>query len=280
MIEPASHVGLQEQRHPCSPMCGGDGRRTEAAADRAFWTEFSSRYDDTVGGVESAANALAAVRRLLSSDDTLLDVGAGTGRFAIELAPHVQAITALDHSRHMLDVLSAKAATAGIDNITMLEQECVAGSVLPVHDVVLAAWSLYRSTDMDGVLSALVRAARCMLVIVCGVGGHPPHRALVERHFGTWTDATGPDHLDIARALWEQGTLVNITITDERYRLEADSPVAIAEALAPWGSEPASVVQFASDLTGCLEWDGNIVSYECTIQTAVLVAVPGAPSSR
>ena len=56
--------------------------------------------------------------------------------------------------------------------------------------------------------------------------------------------------------------------------------MAIAEALAPWGSEPASIVQFAGDLTGCLEWDGNIVSYECTIQTAVLVAVPGAPASR
>lgn len=280
MSEPAPHVALQAHGQPCSPMCGRDGRRTDAAADREFWSEFAPRYDYTVGGIASVANALAAVRGLLRSSDTLLDVGAGTGRFAVQLAREVQAITAVDHSPNMLAILSDAAVAAGVNNITVVEHEFTPGSTLPVHDVVLAAWSLYRSTDLDGVLSALVAAARRNLVIVCGVGGHPPHRSMVERHCGAWTESTRPDHLDVALALWRQGTLANISIVDERYRLEASSPIAMAEALAPCGAEPASVVQLADDLQSCLEWKAASVCYECTIQTAVLVAGPIRTTSR
>jgi ubiquinone/menaquinone biosynthesis C-methylase UbiE len=39
---------------------------------------------------------LALIRGLLRPDDTLLDVGAGTGRFALPLASSVKQVTALD----------------------------------------------------------------------------------------------------------------------------------------------------------------------------------------
>ena len=41
----------------------------------------------------------------MRSSTTLLDVGAGTGRFSLALAPHVNHIIAVEPSKAMLDFL-------------------------------------------------------------------------------------------------------------------------------------------------------------------------------
>ena len=51
---------------------------------------------------------------------TLMDVGAGTGTFAIAAARRCREVYAVDISQAMLDVASAKAASDGVDNIKFL----------------------------------------------------------------------------------------------------------------------------------------------------------------
>lgn len=51
---------------------------------------------------------------------TLVDIGAGTGTFAMAAAPHCDKVIAVDVSTQMLDVLRRTAAERGIDNIEVV----------------------------------------------------------------------------------------------------------------------------------------------------------------
>jgi SAM-dependent methyltransferase len=70
-------------------------------------------YDDTRGfppGQESSIAALFCRAGELTPDSRVLEVGIGTGRIALPLAPHVRALFGVDLARPMLDRLCAKRA--------------------------------------------------------------------------------------------------------------------------------------------------------------------------
>lgn len=52
--------------------------------------------------------------------DPILDVGAGTGRVALDLARRGHAVTALDHDRDLLAALSRRAASGGLEVTAVL----------------------------------------------------------------------------------------------------------------------------------------------------------------
>ncbi|MBE7002766.1 MAG: class I SAM-dependent methyltransferase [Ruminococcaceae bacterium] len=54
----------------------------------------------------------------LRDGDSVLDVGAGMGGYALELARHCKSVTALDASEPCLDVLCERAGHCGLDNIS------------------------------------------------------------------------------------------------------------------------------------------------------------------
>lgn len=62
--------------------------------------------------------ALAAIRRVARSSDAVLEIGAGTGRFALRIAPQVRQLTGIDLSDTMLAVLRRKAAERALPNVT------------------------------------------------------------------------------------------------------------------------------------------------------------------
>jgi ubiquinone/menaquinone biosynthesis C-methylase UbiE len=53
----------------------------------------------------------------LDERSTLVDLGAGTGTLALAVAPHCRRVVAVDVSRAMLDVLTAKARQLGVENV-------------------------------------------------------------------------------------------------------------------------------------------------------------------
>lgn len=68
-------------------------------------------YDATRGfpaGIDKEIAAFMAKEAHLSKDATILDIGIGTGRIALPLAPHVGFITGIDISHDMLNVLLRK----------------------------------------------------------------------------------------------------------------------------------------------------------------------------
>jgi ubiquinone/menaquinone biosynthesis C-methylase UbiE len=68
-------------------------------------------YDETRGyppGAEAAVSALIAQAGGLTSYSSILEVGIGTGRVSLPLAPHVSSITGIDLSRPMMGKLREK----------------------------------------------------------------------------------------------------------------------------------------------------------------------------
>jgi len=80
----------------------------------------------------------------LSSSETVLDVGAGTGRLALPMARRAKSVTALDQSAGMLSCLRENMAAEGLENICCIHKSWQAVSLdeLEPHDVVLSSNSL------------------------------------------------------------------------------------------------------------------------------------------
>ena len=90
---------------------------------------FVASYDRKQGA--DPVDDLAALRDLgLGSESVLVDLGAGTGRFALAAAPHCRRVVAVDVSPAMVDHLQSRVDAAGLTNVV-----CVRAGLLEYeHD--------------------------------------------------------------------------------------------------------------------------------------------------
>lgn len=108
---------------------------------------------------ERAAGQVATLD--LHPHETVLDVGAGTGRLAIPMARKAKSVTALDQSKGMLECLEENMAKEGIENIRCIHkswQDLAEGEIEP-HDVVLSSNSL-GVFDLRGALARMDSLAK------------------------------------------------------------------------------------------------------------------------
>ena len=88
-------------------------------ADAEFWDEIAEKYAaKPVENVPAFERKKEITKALLSREQTILEVGCGTGTLALELAPHVAHIHAVDISGEMLGIARRKADAAGVENVT------------------------------------------------------------------------------------------------------------------------------------------------------------------
>ncbi|GGS01199.1 hypothetical protein GCM10008960_29840 [Deinococcus sedimenti] len=146
--------------------------RADPARDVAFWARQAAHYD---AGQPALPNTVAWLRGRLRGARSLLDVGAGTGRLTLPLAPAVPLVTALDHSPDMLAVLRAKGPPAHLSARCQGLQDALRDPTLPPHDAVLSAWSLAYLPDLRAALSGLLRLSGRDLLILEDDGVGSPH---------------------------------------------------------------------------------------------------------
>ena len=84
-----------------------------------FWDRIAERYSRQPIADESAyQKKLQVTREYLEPDMEVLEFGCGTGSTAINHAPHVRSIHAIDISSKMIEIAQGKADAAQIKNIT------------------------------------------------------------------------------------------------------------------------------------------------------------------
>ena len=84
-----------------------------------FWDKTAERYAKSpISDEETYQNKLAETQSFLGPGMRIAEFGCGTGTTAIQHAPHVQHIDAIDISENMLEIGRGKARAAGVDNIT------------------------------------------------------------------------------------------------------------------------------------------------------------------
>jgi FkbM family methyltransferase len=151
----------------------------------------------------------------LQPGDTVLDIGAGIGRWSIPLAKVCKKVTALDVLPGMLEILRENAAAEKVTNIHPVVGDWETVDVEP-HDHVLSSHAVYISPDIVGYARKMERSAVEACYLVMRV---PRHDGVIgelsRRIHGTFHDS--PNFIVGYNALLQVGIAGHV-IMEERGR--------------------------------------------------------------
>ncbi|KUG14103.1 hypothetical protein ASZ90_016262 [hydrocarbon metagenome] len=166
------------------------GRTAKDRDPAAVWDRKAAAYQRATRDERKATGRDLAFLEL-RPEDTVLDMGAGTGRLAVPIAGTVAHVTALDPSGGMLGILRERMAREGRSNYSCVQmrwEDVEIGCDIESHDVVIAAYSL-GFYDLGAALAKLDAAARRSVTLFW--------------HAGEWR---GPDEMVLYRAVFgEEG---------------------------------------------------------------------------
>lgn len=250
--------------------------RTARPDDAAAWAVYlhPRHAGQPVDARDRCAQTLTVISSLIRIGDSLLDVGAGTGRLAQPLAHCVGHVTALDRTPALLEILRRQASTYRIESLTVLDADWETAE-LAAHEVVLAAGSLDRLSDLPGALTKLVAATQRTLVITVGDATDLPHRAAVRAIWGRDTEPGIPEYLYILGSLWQIGIRANQNVVQEDRHFCYVTPREAAEQLAPIGARTEEIQRFAREMTPPLEPRSDGWHYLHRFPVGVLMRRPG-----
>lgn len=202
------------------------------AVGAAFWNSSgrARRFHAAVAGTAEKDPLFARLRRAAGPRSTVVDVGAGTGRFALALAPRVGEVVAVDASRAMLGVLRREARRRGIPNVRCIEsrwqdvevvpdgEAALRGPVVPVADVVVCSYVLPLVEDAAGFLAKIDAACRGRAFVYGNAIGADALTDPFWRHFHGRPRTPGPTYLDTVAVLREIGVEPDVEIVEVRTR--------------------------------------------------------------
>jgi len=169
----------------------------------AFWDRRADRYAAAVKatGIESDP-FLRALQRVTGPAGTAIDAGAGTGRFALALAPGVRHVSAVDPSAGMLAILRRDAERVGITNVTTV-RETWEQAATDVADIAFSAFVLSLVPDARRFVMKLDAAARDHVLLYLGAYCGDAVLDPLWRHFHGTPRTPGPSYLDALAVLGE-----------------------------------------------------------------------------
>ena len=128
---------------------------TAVATASKFWDRLADHYArQPIADEDAYRTKLRVTQGYFRPDMDVLEFGCGTGGTAIIHAPFVRHISAIDFSEKMLDIARAKAADAGVANVSferadIAELTAVDGR----YDAVLGLSILHLLEDRDAVIA-------------------------------------------------------------------------------------------------------------------------------
>ena len=179
----------------------------------------AQRYATAVGETAEHDPLLRLIRRGVSPTSTVIDVGAGTGRFALALAPRVGSVVAVDPSRAMLGVLRRAARQRGVGNIRYVEgrwEDVAGGGDLEPADVVVCSYVLPLIAEAEPFLSAMHQACRGRAFVAMNAMSADALTDPLWRHFHGRPRKPAPTYLDAAAILSDLGVVPEVQVVELR----------------------------------------------------------------
>lgn len=99
--------------------------------------------------------AINTIRKVAGKSHSLLEIGAGTGRFTLEAAPLVKEVTAVDISPNMLEVMAVKAKERGITNIRQIHGDFMKIPFQQKFDIIISFSALEYINDSQALFSKI-----------------------------------------------------------------------------------------------------------------------------
>lgn len=139
---------------------------------------------------------------------TILDIGAGTGKWAILLAAHAKHVTALEPSPAMLDMLRANLVDKQIANVTVVPDRWPQASV-EIHDFTLCSHAMYGFADFEMFVRRMEAVTRhtCFLLMRIPI----LDSIMAEASTHLWGHPHDSANAIVAlNALWQMGIFPNV----------------------------------------------------------------------
>ncbi|MCH7579796.1 MAG: class I SAM-dependent methyltransferase, partial [Chloroflexi bacterium] len=147
---------IRARREQHDAACAAQGRTTDD-----YWARRAEGFRKFVQEAGKQADPfIDCIVKELRPADSVLDVGAGTGRHTVVLARHAKHVTALDPSVSMLNFLREDIESQGLDNVDVIEggwPEAAANA--PRVDVMISAHVLYPIEDVVSFLKTFDQQA-------------------------------------------------------------------------------------------------------------------------
>lgn len=225
--------------------------RQGSAAGPAYWDSRARRFAARLPVAAAVDDPLLRrLRRCTGGRTTVLDVGAGPGRFALNLAPRVAEVIAVDPSPAMLRDLRRQARDLEVVNV-----HCVVGRWeevdVPVADVAFSSFVLPLVEDAGTFLRKLDAAARRQALLYLSAFTNDALLDPLWRHFHGRPRRPAPTYLDAVAVLVELGLSPTVAVVQIRNRVRY---ATMADAVADYCSHlllPSSR-QVRSELGGLL----------------------------
>jgi SAM-dependent methyltransferase len=220
---------------------------------------------------------MRAVLPQLRAEDTVLDIGAGTGRYALYLAGRVARVIALEPSAAMRAQLAERLAETPLANLSVVAAAWPMEEA-PVCDVALAAHVTYSVRQIGPFLRGMSAAARRACFLAVGV--RPP--SFVTAPF--WERVYGeprlplPGAVECLGALRQLGIHALVTLLPTPPYSFADADEALADLrerlYLPAGSQRDEVLRQAITELLAPDEDGRLVPREPALPTAAILWAP------
>ena len=193
----------------------------------AFWDSRAKRFASRMSVATVTGDPFyRRLRRATNRRSTVLDVGAGPGRFTLSLAPHVASVTAVDPSGGMLDICRRQARTLGLANVTCVHRRWEDTDMAPA-DVAFSSYVVTLVADASRFLRKLDEAATREAFLYLGAYTADAIMDPLWRHFHGRSRKPGATYLDAADVLREIGCKPTIEVvevpTRARFKSVADA---------------------------------------------------------
>lgn len=131
-------------------------------ASAKFWDKVARKYaKQPISDQESYQRKLAETQAHFTKDMQVLEVGCGTGSTAIQHAPYVQRIDAIDVSENMLAIARERALESSVDNVHFVRATLDEFNARDQsYDVILAMSVLHLIKERRSLIEDIARALK------------------------------------------------------------------------------------------------------------------------
>jgi SAM-dependent methyltransferase len=190
-------------------LCPGSG-----VIGARYWNGARARrFPGYVAGRAERDPLFTRMRRASGRRTTVLDVGAGPGRFSLALAPHVARVVAVDASPAMVRLLTRRARELGRSNIRTVTGRWEEVEVEPA-DVVVCSYVLPLIADAASFLRKLDGACRRRAFVYLNAASPDHLFDPLWRHFHGSPRRPAPTYLDAVAVLSELGIRAEVEVVE------------------------------------------------------------------
>ncbi len=197
-----------------------------------YWDRRARRYHDSTKSTVVNDPFFQKLRTLVTSQTSVLDVGAGSGRFALALAPLVKQVIAVEPNAAMLEYLRRDAHALNLTNISYSQNAWQDAPGDLQADVVICSHVLYPIRDIVPFLAKLRRAARQRCYIYMRATPIDALTAHLWKHFHGDERCYPPNYIHALDILFEMDIYANVEVVSLPASLRYPSLDVAVEELA------------------------------------------------